>query len=128
MSIEDSSSASHEAGGSGSLNLQDNLVLSELRSLKSTFTSSLEAISFRIAKLSETVYGGFSAHVQTPAKSGSQSWDEICKSPCTHPQPMWGASDNEEEEPCSGHVVELDDNDRQFVQGTFTKGVSSAGR
>jgi len=128
MSIEDSSGASHEAGGSGSSNSQDNLVLSELRSLKSTFTSSLEAISFRVDKLSETVYGGSSAHAQTPAESGSHSWDEICKSPRTRPQPMWGASDDEEEEPCPGRVVELDDNDRQFVQGTFTKGVSNAER
>ena len=118
MSIKDSSGASHDAGGSGSS--QDNLVLSELRSLKLTFTSSLEAISFRVDKLSETVYGSL--------ESGSHSWDEICKSPCTRPQPMWGASDDEGEEPCPGRIIELDNNDRQFVQGTFTKEVSNTER
>ena len=60
------------------------------------------------------------------ADPSSHSWDEICRSPHTRPQPMWGMSDNEEDEPCSARIVKLDDNNRQFVQGTFTKVASNA--
>ena len=78
-------------------------------------------------KLSEAVYSS-SAQAQTLAEYGSHSWDEICISPRTRPQPMWGASDNEEDKPCSAHIIKLNDNDRQFVQGTFMNGVTNAER
>ena len=63
MFIKNSPGASHNAGSSG---FSQDEVLSEPRSLESTFTLLLEAISFRVNKLSETVYGS-SAHAKTPA-------------------------------------------------------------
>ena len=114
------------AGASGT-NSGSSEILTELKDLKSTFSTALEAISVRVDKLSETVYGP-SAHRQTPAESGSHSWDELCESPHTRPQPMWGASDDEEDEPCSSRVLKLDDREKRFIQGAFTTGVSNAER
>ena len=41
---------------------------------------------------------------------------------------MWGASDDEEDKPCSSHVLKLDDHEKQFIQGAFTTGVSNVER
>ena len=121
MSTDENPGTSHSASTGSSE------IISELKSLKASFTTSLESISSRVDELSEAVYGP-SARRQTPAESGSHSWDELCKSPRTRPQPMWGASDDEEDDPGSRRVVELDEKDKQLIQGAFTMGVSNAER
>lgn len=65
-------SSEDDIAGASDTHSRSSEILTELKDLKSTFSMVLEAISARVDKLSEMVYGP-SAHRQTPAESGSPS-------------------------------------------------------
>ena len=116
MSTEESSNGS---------TVDSSVIIEELRNLRSTFSGALEEISTRVDKLSETVYGGSSA-TQTPAKSGTHSWADVCKPQEDRLPPRWGGESDEEEEEGGAGVTELNEPDVTLIQAAFTTGMSNA--
>lgn len=103
------------------------IVIEELRNLRSTFSGALEDISTRVDKLAETVYGGSSA-TQTPARSGTHSWADVCKPPEDRLPPRWGGESDDEEEEAGAGVTELSEPDVALIQAAFSTGMSNAAR
>ena len=80
LNADPGQSAGGIPGGSQSTAF-DNLIIQELRSLKSLVNDSLDHISARVDRLSETVYGSSATQRSTPAESGSRSWADRTRSP-----------------------------------------------
>ena len=117
---------SPEESGNGT-SVDSSMIIEKLRNLRSTFSGVLEDISTRVDKLSETVYGGSSA-TQTPAKSGTYSWVDVCRPPDDRFPPRWGGESDEEEEEAGAGVTELSEPDVTLIQAAFTTGMSNAAR
>ena len=131
MSDDDRSNAdpSQSAGGipGGSQSTaSNNLIIQELRSLKSSVNDSWDQISARADRLSETVHSSSATQRSTPAESGSRSWANWMRSPPPR-QPAW--SDNEEEDTRNGgDLVDLSEADHQLVKNSFLASMSNSKR
>ena len=113
---ETSQSAGRRAGGQSADNTA--LVLAELRGLKSTFSASLENLTTRVDKLSETVYGPSAFKTQT--EFGARSWAGVSWPPPHINQPGWEVSDDEEEDQPGSGIVMHSEPDKCLIQGAFS--------
>lgn len=77
-SDNDQPDTSQSAGASGqSGKSADSLILSEPKSLRFSVDASMNDISDRVDRLSETVYGSSATQKRKPAESGYRSWANI---------------------------------------------------
>ena len=83
MSEDDRSNADPDQSAGGiprgsQSTASNNLIIQEL---KSSVSDSLDQISARVDRLSETVYGSSATQRSTPAEPGSRSWADRTRSP-----------------------------------------------
>ena len=125
LNADPGQSAGGIPGGSQSTAF-DNLIIQELRSLKSLVNDSLDHISARVDRLSETVYGSSATQRSMPAESGSRSWADRMRSPPLR-RPTW-SDDEGEDTGNGGDLVDLSEADHRLVKNAFLASMPNSER
>ena len=126
VSIELERLTSQRAGSSTSGQSAD-LVLSELRSLKTDLNKSIKDISTKVDKLSETVYGP--SVLKRSAETVSENWADDTSTVLDRPPPQWSDEEVDDERVGGGTgTIKLSEHNERIVSSAFSSALPNTER